>query len=138
MSINTENQLFRLFVSIDHTSTSHTFRHGKLCPGSRHLWYSFITHAKMRFFLVIFYSICCKNGMSFIRIISKLAFCCAFKIGRICSELIMGANLIKSILQMEGLVEIEISPILFLLERFKLFGPEILTPASRMVPVARF
>ena len=50
----------------------------------------------------------------------------------------MGANLIKSILQMEGLVEIEISSILFLLERFKLFGPEILTPASRMVAVARF
>jgi len=138
MSINTENQLFRLFVSIDHTSTSHTFRHGKLCPGSRHLWYSFITHAKMRFFLVIFYSICCKNGMSFIRIISKLAFCCAFKNSWILTKLIVSTNLIQRILKMEALVEFKIDSILFLFKWFCLFSSKILTPTSGMIPVTWF
>ena len=130
-----KNQLMFL-VSIYHTSSSVLL--WELGPGWCHLWDSFISKTKMRFFLVIFDSICSENWVSFVRIISEFTFGGAFEISWICSKLIMSANLIKSILQMESLVKFEVPLIFFLFEWFKLFRLEILTPASWMVPVARF
>ena len=131
-----DNKSLMFLVSIYHTSSSVLL--WELGPGWCHLWDSFISKTKMRFFLVIFDSICGKNWMSFIRIISKFTFSGAFKISWICSKLIMSANLIKSILQMESLVKFKVPLIFFLFERFQLFGLEILTPASGMIPVAWF
>jgi len=111
---------------------------GEVCPGCGHLWHSLISKMEMMCLLIIFHPISSKNWMSFIGIISKFALRCTFEISWIFTKFIMSCYLIKSILVAECFIHTIIDWVSLFLKRFLLLSSEVLTPTSRVIPMARF
>ena len=112
---------------------------GEVGPSGCHLWYSFISKIKMMSLLIILDSICFKDWVSVVGVISKFASSCTLEIGCITSKFIMSCYLIQSILITKGSIVLIIGSVsrflTFFIKSFLLFSFEILTPTSRMVPM---
>ena len=104
-------------------------------PSGCHLRNTLLAKFEVMSFLIILDFSCRKNRMPLCGVILELAGGCSFKISWIYPQLIVSSYLVQCILIAKELILAEICLILFVLETLDLFGAEILTPTSGVVPM---
>lgn len=109
----------------------------KMRPSWCHFRHRLVSKSKVMRFLVVFDSTCLEHWSSISWIIPELISSWALEVGSVDSKSVVGSYLIKCILISEEFV-LRIRFWIFLLsECLSLLRLEILTPTTRVIPVAR-
>lgn len=110
----------------------------KMCPSRRHLRVRLSAHGEMMRFLIIFNSLCFEKSSSILGVIPEFAHRCRFKVRVISTQLVVGINLVKSILVPKEFILSKVHIIFLSIEFISLFSCKVLTITSRMVPMMIF